>query len=165
VVGGGPKIEELARRVAELRLQELFRFLPYQEEETLTEALSVPHLHWVSLKPELEGLIVPSKFYRIAAVGRPVVIIGASDGELGTLVRRHDCGVVVEPGNAQGLADLLIRLAGEPQSLTAMGKAARALLDARFSRARALAGWRRLVDELAPTVTKETVTEEAVTKE
>jgi colanic acid biosynthesis glycosyl transferase WcaI len=160
VVGDGPKIEELARRVAELRLQELFRFLPYQAEETLTEALSVPHLHWVSLKPELEGLIVPSKFYRIAAVGRPMVIIGASDGELGTLVRRHDCGVVVEPGNAQGLADLLIQLAGEPQSLTAMGKAARALLDARFSRARALDGWRRLVGELASTVTKEAVTKE-----
>jgi colanic acid biosynthesis glycosyl transferase WcaI len=152
VVGGGPKIEQLARRVAELRLQALFRFMPYQAEETLTEALSVPHLHWISLKPELEGLIVPSKFYRIAAVGRPMVIIGASDGELGTLVRRHDCGFVVEPGNARGLADLLMRLAGEPQSLAAMGKAARALLDAQFSRAQALASWRRLIDELAPVV-------------
>jgi hypothetical protein len=33
-----------------------------------------------------------------------------------------------------------------------MGRAARALLDAQFSRAQALASWRRLIDELAPVV-------------
>lgn len=164
VVGGGSKIEELARRVTELRLQDLFRFVPYQAEEMLTEALSVPDLHWISLKPELEGLIVPSKFYRIAAVARPMIIIGARDGELGTLVQRHDCGFVVEPGNAKGLADLLTRLAGEPQSLRAMGKAARALLDARFSRAQALESWRRLVGELASTVAQEAATQEAAAR-
>jgi colanic acid biosynthesis glycosyl transferase WcaI len=154
VVGDGPKIEELARRVGELRLQALFRFLPYQAEEKLTEALSVPDLHWISLKPELEGLVVPSKFYRIAAVGRPMIVIGASDGELGTLVRRHDCGFVVEPGNIQGLADLVMRLAADRGALPVMGKAARALLDAQFTRARALASWKRLIDELAPAATK-----------
>jgi colanic acid biosynthesis glycosyl transferase WcaI len=160
VVGGGPRIEELARRVGELRLEEVFRFLPHQTEEALTEALSVPHLHWISLRPELEGLIVPSKFYRIAAVSRPMVIIGASDGELGTLVRRHNCGFVVEPGNVRGLADLLTGLVGEPHALSAMGKAARALLDAQFSRARALESWQRLIDELAPTVTSQMATNE-----
>jgi colanic acid biosynthesis glycosyl transferase WcaI len=154
VVGDGPKIEELARRVGELRLQALFRFLPYQAEETLTEALSVPDLHWISLKPELEGLVVPSKFYRIAAVGRPMIVIGTSDGELGTLVRRHDCGFVVEPGNARDLADLLQRLAVDRRPLPTMGKAARALLDAQFTRARALDNWRRLIDELAPAAIK-----------
>jgi colanic acid biosynthesis glycosyl transferase WcaI len=148
VVGGGPKVAEFARRVGELRLQGMFRFLPYQAEETLTAALSVPHLHWISLKPELEGLIVPSKFYRIAAVGRPMVIIGARDGELGTLVRHHDCGFAVEPGDVEGLAGLLLQLAAQPDSLSAMGKAARALLDARFSRAQALSSWRRLLDDL-----------------
>jgi glycosyltransferase involved in cell wall biosynthesis len=154
VVGDGPKIEELARRVGELRLQALFRFLPYQAEELLTEALSVPDLHWISLKPELEGLVVPSKFYRIAAVGRPMIVIGASDGELGTLVRRHDCGFVVEPGNIQGLADMVMRLAADRGSLPAMGKAARALLDAQFARARALDSWQRLIGELMPAATK-----------
>jgi glycosyltransferase involved in cell wall biosynthesis len=163
VVGSGPKIEELARRVVELRLQASFRFMPYQAEETLTEALSVPDLHWISLKPELEGLIVPSKFYRIAAVGRPMVVIGARDGELGALVQRHACGLVVEPGDAQGLADLLKRLAGDPQGLAAMGKAARALLDAQFSRARALESWRQLIGELASTVAPVAATLEAPT--
>ncbi len=111
-------------------------------------------------RPDRSEQILPDR-----RLGRPMVIIGASDGELGTLVQRHDCGFVVEPGDAKGLADLLTRLAGEPQSLAAMGKAARALLDARFSRARALESWRRLIGELAAGAAREAVTSEAVTKE
>jgi hypothetical protein len=34
----------------------------------------------------LEGLIVPSKFYGIAAAGRPTIFIGAEDGEIGRML-------------------------------------------------------------------------------
>jgi colanic acid biosynthesis glycosyl transferase WcaI len=33
----------------------------------LSYSLGVADAHWLSLNPRLEGLIVPSKFYRIAA--------------------------------------------------------------------------------------------------
>ena len=52
------------------------RFEPYQPRERLAESLSVADVHLVSLRPELEGLIVPSKFYGIAAAGRPAIFIG-----------------------------------------------------------------------------------------
>jgi colanic acid biosynthesis glycosyl transferase WcaI len=38
-------------------------------------------MHPVSLRPDLEGLIVPSKFLGIAAVGRPIIFIRDEDGE------------------------------------------------------------------------------------
>jgi colanic acid biosynthesis glycosyl transferase WcaI len=94
IIGGGHFVEAFARRVKQLHLDQKFQFLPYQDQATLNYSLGVPNLHWISLKPELEGLIVPSKFYSIAAVGRPMVVIGAGDGELATLVRRHHCGYV-----------------------------------------------------------------------
>jgi hypothetical protein len=46
----------------------------------------------VSLRPELEGLIVPSKIYGVLAAGRPVLFVGDSEGEIGSLLRRHACG-------------------------------------------------------------------------
>jgi glycosyltransferase involved in cell wall biosynthesis len=73
---------------------------------------------------------------------------------LGIAALGGDCGFVVEPGNVRDLADLLQRLAADRRPLPAMGKAARALLDAQFTRARALDSWRRLMDELAPAATK-----------
>jgi hypothetical protein len=51
------------------------------------ELSCVPDAHWISLKPQLEGLMVSSKFYGIAAAGRPNIAITAKDGEIAHLQR------------------------------------------------------------------------------
>ena len=53
--------------------------------------------------PQVEGLIVPSKIYGIAAAGRPVIAICNNDGEIARLVEQYQCGGVVEPGNSDAL--------------------------------------------------------------
>ena len=69
------KFSELARLVKERSLDNLFGFFPYQDRAVLTHSIGVADVHWVSLKPDLEGLIVPSKFYGIAAAGRPIIAV------------------------------------------------------------------------------------------
>src|SRR5262249_41317118 len=95
-IGGGHRSGKLASRVKAQELGDVFRFLPYQRDEDLKYSLSVPDVHWISLRPELEGLIVPSKIYGIAAAGRPIIAVTARSGEIASLVRAYDCGVVVE---------------------------------------------------------------------
>jgi len=147
-IGGGQKFAELADAARERGLDHLFRFLPYQERGLLRLSLGVADVHLMSLKPELEGLIVPSKLYGIAAAGRPIIAIAAPDGEIAGLVRRHDCGVVIEPGEGQLLAATLRRLRANPGRVAEMGHRARALLDARFTRRQAFGRWRSLVEEM-----------------
>jgi glycosyltransferase involved in cell wall biosynthesis len=147
-IGGGNKFAELARSVRKRGLDHLFRFFPYQERTILRHSLGVPDLHLISLRPELEGLIVPSKLYGIAAAGRPIIAVTACDGEVARIVRRHDCGIVVEPGAGELLADTLSCLRSDPVRLAEMGRRARAMLDARFTRHNALQRWRSLIDEL-----------------
>src|SRR5262249_14342425 len=130
-------------------LDQAFRFVPYQDRLLLKYSLAVADVHWLSLKPELEGLIVPSKFYGIAAAGRPVIAITAKDGEIARLVRGHHCGFVVEPGDAVALADLLLRLCADAAGVAAMGRRARAMLDAHFTRRQAFDRWRALLAEIA----------------
>ena len=65
--------------------------------------VSVPDVHLVSLYPGLEGLIVPSKIYGIMAADRPTIFVGDPEGEIATLLRRHDMGLVVQQGDAAGL--------------------------------------------------------------
>src|SRR5436305_2325060 len=60
-IGGGSKFAELVECVRKRGLDPLFRFLPYQQRDVLKLSLGVPDVHLISLKPELEGLIVPSK--------------------------------------------------------------------------------------------------------
>ena len=90
-VGGGALMEELRVRVARLGLTS-FQFLPYQPRAELADSLGAPDVHLASLNPALEGLIVPSKFYGILAVARPVIFIGDPDGELARIIGEGRCG-------------------------------------------------------------------------
>jgi hypothetical protein len=87
-IGGGRGFCDLAHKIRELGLDHSFRLFPYQSQASLKYSLGVVDTHWVSLKPELEGLIVPSKFYGIAAAGRPTIAICAKNGEIAQLLTR-----------------------------------------------------------------------------
>jgi colanic acid biosynthesis glycosyl transferase WcaI len=148
MIGGGKRSEELAKAVKERALTDSFRFVPYQERGLLAHSLSVPDVHWLSLNPKLEGMIVPSKFYGIAAAGKPIVVIGDKEGELACRVQEHRCGLVFKPGDAAGLAAALLQLEREPSAAADMGTKARQMLDAHFTREQAFARWCELLDRL-----------------
>ncbi|HTC04150.1 MAG TPA: glycosyltransferase family 4 protein [Xanthobacteraceae bacterium] len=148
MIGGGKRFEELSSAVQARGIAGSFRFLSYQARTLLSYSLGAADVHWVSLDPRLEGLIVPSKFYGVAAAGKPVVVIGAGNGELAQLVQRHDCGFAIAPGDSDTLAATLRRLSDAPQQVLAMGARARKMLDAHFTRRQGLARWRRLLDQL-----------------
>jgi glycosyltransferase involved in cell wall biosynthesis len=148
MIGGGNKFEELARAVKARGLQKLFRFQPYQQRDMLPVSLTVPDVHWLSLKPELEGLIVPSKFYSIAAAGKPIVMIGDEHGEIGRLIHQHRCGIVVAPGASDLLSEALRRWSKEPHTIEGKGLCARQMLEAKFTRAASLARWSGLIEQL-----------------
>jgi glycosyltransferase involved in cell wall biosynthesis len=97
------------------------------------------------MRPSLEGLIFPSKFYGIVAAGRPVIALTGSHGEIADLVRTHAIGAVIEPGDGPGLARTIRSLAADRAECAAMGRRARALLDAKFTKDHAFARWRSLL--------------------
>jgi colanic acid biosynthesis glycosyl transferase WcaI len=143
-IGGGHHSDGLAQRVAAEGLDN-FLFRPYQPKSMLAQSLAVPDVHWLSLRPELEGLIVPSKFYGIAAAGRPVLSVTDPDGEIARLVRHHDCGAVVAPGDDAGLAQAITALAAAPERCREMGDNARAMLVAHYTRRTSISRWDELL--------------------
>ncbi|HEY6619475.1 MAG TPA: hypothetical protein VIY68_08020, partial [Steroidobacteraceae bacterium] len=69
----------------------------------------------------------------------------AKDGEISRLVEHHRCGIVVEPGDADGLANTIVQLSRDAEMRDLMGRNARAMLDNNFTRSRALASWQNVV--------------------
>jgi len=151
MIGGGRRYEELRHAAEDQGLAGAFRFLPYQPRDSLPQSLGASDAHWVSLNPKLEGLIVPSKFYGIAAAGRPMVMIGDPDGELGRLIAAQSCGFVVKPGDTDALVGALLQLANEPDTAAQMGTRARQMLETNFSRAQTFERWRQLLVRLDQT--------------
>lgn len=146
-VGGGALFESLKRDVAARRLTSVY-FQPFQPPERLSESLAAADVHIVSLKPKLEGLIVPSKFYGIAAARRPTLFIGDTDGEIARLVARHACGHTIPVGDGAGLAQIIEDLAAAPSKCRAMGDRARQAFEAEFSKDVAVARWEALLAEV-----------------
>jgi glycosyltransferase involved in cell wall biosynthesis len=146
-VGGGHLMKRLAESVKQCDLSN-FRFLGYQHQKDLKFSLSVPDVHWISLRPELEGLIVPSKFYGIAAAGRPTIAICAKDGEISRIVQKYQCGTVVEPGRVDQLVETIRRLSSDARWRTTMGRNARVTLETHFTRRQALERWQTLVETI-----------------
>jgi glycosyltransferase involved in cell wall biosynthesis len=140
ITGGGAQLDRL-------RNEDLpnVRFTGYAPREKLSESLSAADAHLVTLLPALEGLIVPSKFYGVLAVGRPVLFVGAADGELAGIIRAHDCGYVIEAGDSRDLADRIRELAGDRDRARAMGQRGRRLYEERFASPIAFAAWERIL--------------------
>jgi len=140
ITGGGAQLDSIrAERLPNVR------FAGYAPREELSESLSSADAHLVTLLPELEGLIVPSKFYGVLAVARPALFVGAPDGELARIIRAHDCGFVIEPGDGVALASRIRELAGDRDRARAIGLRGRALYEEKFAPEIALAAWERVL--------------------
>lgn len=147
-IGGGFLYARLQEELRRRSLDKLAIFMPYQDPSELANSLSVPDVHWVSLRPEFEGLIVPSKFYGIAAAGRGAIAITDGDGEIAHLVATHKCGAIIAPGDGAALADLLKMMIADPTLGAEWGRNARSMLSAHFSRTQALDRWSQLIQSL-----------------
>jgi glycosyltransferase involved in cell wall biosynthesis len=146
-IGGGHLFEDMKRAAADRALKSI-AFQPYQPRNRLSESLSAADVHIVALRPELEGLIVPSKFYGVAAAGRAAIFIGAPDGEIPRVIARGACGVTIASGDSEALVRAVIFLASDPKRCREMGKRARALCVELYSKTNAIDGWNELLHDV-----------------
>lgn len=147
MIGGGAKLTELQGEV-QARGLENFRFLPYQRREALGDALAAADIHLACLLPELEGLIVPSKFYGILAAGRPTIFIGDRDGEIARVIDEFRCGAVVQTGDSHALVRALWMLRHRGELRCDMGSRARKLFLQKYTVERATGQWLNVISQL-----------------
>ena len=131
-------------------------FQPLQPRSELRQSLGLADLHVVALKPELEGLIVPSKLYGALAAGRPVLFLGAADSEISELLETRDCGTAADPGDPQSIAEKILACARSPELCQRQGENARRLFEETFSRRAALESWVDLLEALLGETARET---------
>lgn len=149
ITGNGAKADALRASVQAEGLDSFF-FQPFQPAALLSDSLAAADVHFVSLLPALEGLIVPSKIYGVLAAGRPSIFVGDPAGDLARMVREHDCGIAVAVGDSERLAAELIALRDSPARVQVMGVKARGLALSRYTSEHAVADWLGFLEGIAP---------------
>jgi glycosyltransferase involved in cell wall biosynthesis len=148
--GSGVQMDALKREVERRKLKTVL-FKPYQPAALLSESLSLADVHLISLLPKFEGLIVPSKYYGIAAAGRPCIFVGDPNGELADIIAQNGTGFVVSEGDGKALADAVLALKRDPGLASSQGSRARALFEARFDFPHTLTAWEDIIGAIDST--------------
>jgi glycosyltransferase involved in cell wall biosynthesis len=142
-IGGGAQHAAVEKEVLTRRLSSVL-FKPYVPRDQLSDSLSAVDVHLVSLNPVLEGMIVPSKFYGITAVGRPMIFIGDSAGEISLVLQECNCGYSVNSSDQVGLVNKILDFADNPDLCVKQGINARSIHMERYDRTIALKAFRKL---------------------
>jgi len=146
IVGDGAARVGLQREAARRGLGNV-RFLPYRPKEELADSLGAADVHVIGLRRGLAGCIVPSKVYGIMAAGRSFVGAVEESSEVAMLIREHECGARVDPGDPEALARAILEMREAPRD--AMGKRGRLAFEGLYDRPIATEAYRELLEEVA----------------
>ncbi len=144
--GSGVRLREVEEQVAQRGLQNV-EILPAVSREILGDSLAAGDIHLVTLRDEVQGLLVPSKIFGILAAGRPVLYIGPSGGEVFDIVIEAGCGICVRNGDVDAVVAAILQLS-DSGLRSRMGIRARRLFEERFTRSRQTARLARILTDL-----------------
>jgi colanic acid biosynthesis glycosyl transferase WcaI len=109
IVGDGVAKAALQKRAQEIGLPNLL-FLPFQPREQLPWLRATADVQVSLYKSGAARHSMPSKIYEIMASGRPLLASAERHSAVWQLVEETDCGVCVEPENAEQLSAAIRRL-------------------------------------------------------
>jgi colanic acid biosynthesis glycosyl transferase WcaI len=114
-------------------------------EQNLEEFLSAADVWLIPYLRNVAGVSVPSRFYNLLAIGRPVIIVSELDAEAAMIVQEHGLGWVVTPGRPEELATT-IRDASLGKDVAQADRAV--MVATQFSFSRAMASYSELIQKL-----------------
>jgi 1,2-diacylglycerol 3-alpha-glucosyltransferase len=124
IVGDGKKRRSVMRLSRELGLRDRAHFIGFvAPEDDLPELYRMAYLFAIASDLETEGLVV----LEAAASGLPLVAVRAT--VMPGLVEASGAGVLVEPGDAEAMSEVMLKLLGEPQRAQRLGAAARRMAE------------------------------------
>ena len=142
--GWGMGFEQLKGLQSEASLPNV-TLLERVPETNLEEFLSSADVWLIPYRQNVAGVSVPSRFYNLLAVGRPVIIVSEPDAEAALTVREHGLGWVVTPGRPDELAKTICD-ASFSKDPSQADRAA--IIATHFSLSRAMASYSELVQKL-----------------
>ena len=99
------------------------RVEPYESD--VAAVMAAGDVQLVTQRPEMEGLLVPSKLYTALVHGCPILAAVPGASEVASTVRRWECGVVADPDDPSDIATKVRFMLEDPERLRQMGERAR----------------------------------------
>jgi colanic acid biosynthesis glycosyl transferase WcaI len=129
-IGDGPEKSSLMAKAGQQTQSDIVFMDPLPKDE-IPELLAAADMLLIPLACDIPGA-VPSKLYEAMASGRPLVLVAT--GEPAEIVRQHQAGLVVSPGDITALAQAIRTLRTEPEKAAQFATNARRAAVAHYDR-------------------------------
>ncbi len=103
--------------------------IKYPPHEVFMSLLLETDLHYISLRPEFSGILVPSKFYSSLAIGKPILFEGPAESEVGIQMTEHGLGAVIDLDDKASLKSAILKYYSDQELLAYTGKAVQSFFD------------------------------------
>lgn len=144
----GSDMHDLCKSVEEHGLSRWFTFSGPLDHERWQEAMVSAPVGLVLLKDSAAVSALPSKVYSAMAAGQAILAICPNRSDLGAVVRDHNCGWVIEPGDTAALAETLRQIARDTEHIGEKRKNAYRASRERFCMPVVTRRWTDLIDSL-----------------
>ena len=148
LVGDGQYKRRIEARVRSLDLTNVL-MAPIQPQNLVPQVYSTGDVGLVAVRSGQEKTSVPSKTWTIMACSRAVVACIGEDSYLARLLTEEEIGLVVSPEDPRQLADAVLKLRSEPETLRKLSLRGRAYVEANLSRRSVTSRYVHLVEELS----------------
>jgi len=141
IVGDGPEKNYLQNMTIRKGLDERIMFMgkvKYDEVPFYIGAASVCLAPFDKARNDLTGLS-PLKIFEYMACGKPIITTRV--GGLERIIDQHECGMVVDPENVDGLVKAITKLLSEPELAEKLGKRGRRAAVEHYT-------WRKIGDRI-----------------
>ena len=113
--GNGAGFATLSKRVGGGRRDSTIRFEGNLPDDVWESRMLEADIALVTMSEAAEGVVMPSKAYSAMVAGQALLAICPKNSDLAALIRKHDLGWIVQPGDTVGLIDALRSISTEPE--------------------------------------------------
>ncbi|NNE66013.1 MAG: glycosyltransferase family 4 protein [Pyrinomonadaceae bacterium] len=140
-LGAGVKKTLLEKTVKHKHLRNItvLNSRPRSQQQVFLNACDVG---LVSLVKLMSGVSMPSRTYNILAAGKPILALCDRDSEVSKVLKEDNVGWSVEPGDLDGLVDVILKIKSSSEKIAEYGKNARIAALTKYSLEKAVESYR-----------------------
>lgn len=144
IFGDGSEKEKLQKHVKDRKLSNV-QFFPFQDAKLISNVYSIGDMALISGRKGLASVSMPSKTWTIMATGTGILAQFDKGSELDRTIDEASCGVTVEPGNVEKIAETIKSLAVDREQCRKYGINARKYAVENISKEKALDEYTRII--------------------
>lgn len=142
LVGEGSDEARLRNLAADMNVMDRVGFAGPMRDDELPEAYATSTIYLDASRPAPDASVAANGISLIEAQATALPVVTSDAGGVRSLVREGECGIIVEPANAQSIADALAVLLRDADRRSEMGMAGREAVETRMN-------WHRVAQDTA----------------